>query len=282
MPWKVSKNGRFVREIIMAVLEGCVHPIGIVVFEHETLSGCVGCLDRECVYWACIETEGVHQGQVKVTNPGGCADTYYGCINAATGKFSIQIPDACCRYPQVDVLAYLYDFTDCSCVNWGYNPPNPTSYKTSSVASALNGTYLTLVNYYDFMSDWCCFEGYQKGDWGKVYWYALSDCKWSCSAPLASRIYYFDELYVDLFIYSTGYMIIKASLYNDEYMDCEEGWHETGYWYSQFHGRYYYQEGESCTEASGAAPNTQENFACNYGPFLHGVCGNTGKIRIYE
>jgi hypothetical protein len=39
----------------------------------------------------------IHKGQVKVViDDEVCDDTYYGCLNASTGRFQLIIPDDCC------------------------------------------------------------------------------------------------------------------------------------------------------------------------------------------
>lgn len=43
---------------------------------------------------------GVHAGQIAVSIvEANCDDIYYGCIDRATGKFSVTIPDDCCKLP---------------------------------------------------------------------------------------------------------------------------------------------------------------------------------------
>lgn len=69
-----------------------VRGTGAIVFENlET------CLEQS----ACIVASGEHEGQVALTLSGateneGCNDTFYGCLDATTGKFQITIPENCC------------------------------------------------------------------------------------------------------------------------------------------------------------------------------------------
>ena len=49
-----------------------------------------------CVYSACMIWEGVHARQVSITIDNlNCSDTYYGCVNWATKKFRISVPEIC-------------------------------------------------------------------------------------------------------------------------------------------------------------------------------------------
>lgn len=56
---------------------------------------------EEClVQSACVVREGVHAGQVALTlsdaDNEDCNNTFYGCIDPATSKFQVVIPDDCC------------------------------------------------------------------------------------------------------------------------------------------------------------------------------------------
>lgn len=77
---------------------------------NKTISGCVDRFTGEITfigeacdegdYTGCIERTGVHAGQVAVTiDEENCDDTYYGCVNRATGEFDVPIPDDCCPEP---------------------------------------------------------------------------------------------------------------------------------------------------------------------------------------
>ncbi len=67
---------------------GCVTwPGGVVTFDQ----------DPNCQYTACVDWTGIHAGQVAVTiNTATCDDIYYGCVDWATNKFEVSVPDSCC------------------------------------------------------------------------------------------------------------------------------------------------------------------------------------------
>ena len=66
---------------------GCVTSEGQIIFEQAL-----------CEYPACLEFTGTHAGQVAVTIGGPfCDDTFYGCVDFATGKFEVVVPDDCCN-----------------------------------------------------------------------------------------------------------------------------------------------------------------------------------------
>lgn len=68
---------------------GCVNrTTGAITFEGEA------CNSSD--YTGCIERTGEHAGQVKVViDDSQCDDTYYGCVDRATGQFRLEIPYCC-------------------------------------------------------------------------------------------------------------------------------------------------------------------------------------------
>ncbi len=69
---------------------GCVTwPGGVVTFDQ----------DPGCQYTGCVDWSGLHAGQVAVTiSTEICDDTYYGCVNWATNRFEVSVPDDCCIF----------------------------------------------------------------------------------------------------------------------------------------------------------------------------------------
>lgn len=73
---------------------------------NETITGCVkedGSIeffqDPDCIYSGCLVKSGVHAEQVAVTvNMAVCDDTYYGCVDKATGEFQVSVPEECCDW----------------------------------------------------------------------------------------------------------------------------------------------------------------------------------------
>jgi len=93
----------------------------------QTIYGCVnwgegGRIEFESVdcisenIRGCINWTGAHAGQVEVTittaDEAVCNDTFYGCIDWATGKFQISLPE-CCFCP----CSYSNDIPECYQVN---------------------------------------------------------------------------------------------------------------------------------------------------------------------
>lgn len=69
-----------------------------------TLTGCVDfpsgevSIDDNVCHWkGCMIFSGIHAGQVALS-PGTakCPDTYYGCVDFATGTFEVIVPESCC------------------------------------------------------------------------------------------------------------------------------------------------------------------------------------------
>lgn len=71
----------------------------------------------------CIEWTGDHAGQVKViiaqAELAACNDTYYGCVNWATGKFQITIPDNCCVVSCHNSGTYTVTISGCTICGGG-------------------------------------------------------------------------------------------------------------------------------------------------------------------
>lgn len=73
---------------------------------NQTLIGCVNFATGQvifdqgiCEYAGCMIWSGTHAGQVAVTiGVGGCDDIYYGCVNFASGTFSVIVPAECCTF----------------------------------------------------------------------------------------------------------------------------------------------------------------------------------------
>ncbi len=70
---------------------------------HGTSHGAptVFCDLPSCItYTACPIWTGEHVGMVQLTitdaDYGGCEDTFYGCMDFATGNWEVEIPDGCC------------------------------------------------------------------------------------------------------------------------------------------------------------------------------------------
>lgn len=79
-------------------LTGCLNPsTGQVVFDLDTPCG----KDVIKMFYGCLVTAaGANFGKIKVVITGSadpvCDGTYYGCVNWATGKFSVDVPEECC------------------------------------------------------------------------------------------------------------------------------------------------------------------------------------------
>lgn len=115
-----------------------------IKFDYE-IDGCAAC---DSIYkTACIETEGAHAGQVKLTSFGGlCDDSYYGCVDPVTKLFEVTIPEDCAVPPLSlrfegleDRDCYVSSYKMCSCF--------------VGIADILNGNIYTLPNIGD-----CEFE----------------------------------------------------------------------------------------------------------------------------
>lgn len=120
---------------------GCVTSSGGVIFKQDT-----------CEYPACLELTGTHAGQVAVTiETLFCDDTFYGCVDFATGKFEVVVPDDCCNTISGTGCAYCVEdntpiqiqvtfagISDC------YYCDDPFGWCTgwrSNVASHVNGSH---------------------------------------------------------------------------------------------------------------------------------------------
>lgn len=123
---------------------GCVNwATGEVEFE-QTVEYCVLCTESGSnnEYVGCIVRDGgAHDGQVEVIiDNGNCDDTYYGCVNWATGQFQLVVPDDCSYYP--DYLAVtLSNFTNCGTC---HIPQVGKSSGTANVDTGLNSLVATL------------------------------------------------------------------------------------------------------------------------------------------
>jgi len=73
-------------------------------------------------YTGCYVASGEHAGQIAVpVSEESCNDTYYGCLNFATGQFQLVIPDNCCGWfpcvgcvlPPAEILVSFQDVLEC-------------------------------------------------------------------------------------------------------------------------------------------------------------------------
>lgn len=126
-------------------------------------------------YAGCIIWEGEHAGQVAVwieENYSACSscdrclgDTYYGCVNWATGQFEVEIPECCITTPaNLDVT--FTGLSNCGC-NAYYN------YSTVGVAEAINGNTYRLA--YQGSSS-CRWEYNASGSFGYCRGWYQSNC----------------------------------------------------------------------------------------------------------
>ena len=231
------------------LIYGCVNwATGLIEFADSGYCGC------ECIFEGCMVTDGgIHDGQIAVTVlTVNCDDTYYACIDWATGYFELLIPEECCHLPPTITL-HFSGFSDCGCAT-----PGPGSCSTSGVAASINGNSLQLSH-----SSGCAYsEEAESGAGGQCSAFGTDDCS---GEP--STIHSFSKIRAYNFVCYGGGVTCLLQLWSNT----------SSNWCNLQFAKLVFAAGESCCKTNEISTyDPLYPYGCNCSPYTCGLSGGFG------